>query len=192
MNNVLFCALVLLCVKDCLIEDNPGNGPNEASPAGCSNRALVPCSNTEASNDAPLTNQAVDAISATSETGNQLTIVAVDTATATSKTVDEPPIKPISVNTSEATIQSSNHPSAKAVDTVSATNEIDNQALVKAIKDIVSTDIECVLPQRKSSQPMGRLYHKRRRPCHGWISSDGDDEEELIELPNKIVNNGVN
>lgn len=93
------------------MEDNPGDGPNEASPAGCSNRVLLPCSNTETSDDAPSTNQAIDTISAASETGTQLPIKAVDTTSATSRTVDELPIKP--------------------VDPSSATSELNNQVPIK-------------------------------------------------------------
>lgn len=33
----------------------------------------------------------------------------------------------------------------------------------------------------KSPQLVTRLSDKKRKPCHGWISSD--DEEELLELP---------
>ncbi|CAK8572377.1 unnamed protein product [Lathyrus sativus] len=230
--------------QDCLTEDNPENDPNEASAAGCSNRnLLLPCSNPEASDDAPINNQAIDTISAASETGsylhisvdattgtskaviglpitvdtsealsrpsNQLSIMAVDTATPTSKAVIKLPIKPVDasaatsqpkyhlpmavdtatptsktvnripikpVNTS--THQPGNQPSIKAVDTVSAINEINKQVSGKAIVDTVSADNKHEPPLTKSSQPC----HKRRRPCHGWISSD-DEEEDLIELP---------
>lgn len=261
--HVLFYALVLVCVKDSLIEDNPENGPNEASTAGCSNGTLLlPCSNTEASDDAPITNQVVGTISAASETGNylplsldtptaaskaviglpitgdtsaaasrpnnQLSIMAVDTATATgraaikrpikpadtsaatSKTVSRIPIKPL--NTSATEHKPSNQHSIKVVDTVSTSSEINNQGSIEAIIDTVSADKKygnqlLVLvnsfylalkhnsgilyttitplaepPKTKSSQPIGKLCHKRRRPCHGWISSD-DEEEDLIELP---------
>jgi len=46
------------------------------------------------------------------------------------------------------------------------------------------------IPQTKSSQPIGKLCHKKRRPCHGWISDDDEEEGELIELPAlyKLVN----
>ncbi|KAK2402948.1 hypothetical protein QL285_052429 [Trifolium repens] len=168
--------------QDCLLEDNPEN------PAGCSNRTLLlPCSNTETSDDAPFANQAVDTISATSETGNQLPM-AVDTATATSKAVIEFPIKP--VDTSAATSQPSNQ-LLMAGDTATATNEVDNQVPIKVIIGTVSADNEYEPPETKSAQPLGQLCHKRRRPCHGWISSDDDDEEEdLIELSalHKLVN----
>ncbi|XP_058743691.1 uncharacterized protein LOC131616387 isoform X1 [Vicia villosa] len=236
--------------QDSLIEDNPENGPNEALTAGCSNGTLLlPCSNTEASDDAPIANQVVGTISAASETGNylplsvdtptaaskaviglpitgdtsaaasrpnnQLSIMAVDTATAsgraaikrpikpadtsaatsqrnshlpmtvdtataTSKTVSRIPIKPL--NTSATEHKPSNQHSIKVVDTVSTSNEINNQGSIKAIIDTVSADKEYEPPKTKSSQPIGKLYHKRRRPCHGWISSD-DEEEDLIELP---------
>lgn len=54
-------------------------------------------------------------------------------------------------------------------------------------------------PRTKSSQPEGRLCHRKRKPCHGWISDD-DEEEELIEVPlvplsnalHMLVNDGVN
>lgn len=150
--------------QDCLLEDNPENA------AGCSNRTLLlPCSNTETSDDAPFANQAVDTISATSETGNQL---------------------PMAVYTSAATSQPSNQ-LLIAGDTATATNEVDNQVPIKAIIGTVSADNEYEPPETKSSQPIGQLCHKRRRPCHGWISSDDDDEEEdLIELSalHKLVN----
>ncbi|XP_045808475.1 uncharacterized protein LOC123902730 [Trifolium pratense] len=189
--------------QDGLIEDNPGNA------AGCSKRTLLlPCTNTETSDDAPLANQALDTISAASETGNQLP-VAVDSATATSKAVIELPIKP--VDTSAATSQPVNQLSImavdtatsktvnklplKAVDTVSAIMEIDDQVPIKVIIDSVSAENEYEPPQTKSPQPIGKLCHKRRRPCHGWLSSDDEEEEEedLIELSalHKLVN-GVN
>ncbi|MCH94445.1 hypothetical protein A2U01_0015405, partial [Trifolium medium] len=152
INNVLFCALVLLCVKDGLIEDNPGNA------AGCSKRTLLlPCTNTETSDDAPLANQALDTISAASETGNQLPM-AVDNATATSKAVIELPIKPVdtsaatsqpvkqlsimAVDTATATSKTVNELPLKAVDTVSATMEIDDQVPIKVIIDTVSAENE--------------------------------------------------
>lgn len=211
--------------QDYLIEGNPGNGPNEASASGCSNRTLLlPCSsNMDMSDDAPLPSQAVGTISAASETGhqlpmtvdtasatskavielpikpvnnsaatsqpsNQLSIMAADTETAASKTVNERPIKP--VDTSSATSQPSNPPSIKAAGTVSATNEINNQVPIKAIIETVSADNGYEIPQTKSSQPIGKLCHKRRRPCHGWISDDDEEEGELIELPAlyKLVN----
>ncbi|XP_058743699.1 uncharacterized protein LOC131616387 isoform X2 [Vicia villosa] len=193
--------------QDSLIEDNPENGPNEALTAGCSNGTLLlPCSNTEASDDAPIANQVVGTISAASETDtatasgraaikrpikpadtsaatsqrNSHLPMTVDTATATSKTVSRIPIKPL--NTSATEHKPSNQHSIKVVDTVSTSNEINNQGSIKAIIDTVSADKEYEPPKTKSSQPIGKLYHKRRRPCHGWISSD-DEEEDLIELP---------
>lgn len=107
-------------MKDDLSEDKPGDGPNEASAAGCSNVALVPCSNTQTSYDAPLTNQVADTISASSETDNQLAIKAVDT-----------------VSTSEAGAELL----IKAVDIPSVTSEPGNQLSIKAT-DIVPADIE--------------------------------------------------
>ncbi|GAU21412.1 hypothetical protein TSUD_32430 [Trifolium subterraneum] len=187
--------------QDGLIEDNPGNA------AGCSTRTLLPCSNTETSDDASLANQALDTISAASETGNELPI-AVDNATATSKAVIELPAKPVdtsaatsqpinqlsimAVDAATATSKTVNELPLKAVDTASAIMEIDNQVPIKVIMDTVSADNEYEPPQTKSSQPIGKLCHKRRRPCHGWISSDDDEEEEedLIELSalHKLVN----
>lgn len=126
--HVLFCALVLVCVKDCLIEDNPENGTNEASAAGCSNRnLLLPCSNPEASDDAPITSQAVDTISAASETGNYLPI-AVDTTTGTSKAVIG---LPITVDTSAAPSRPSNQLFIMAVDTATATSKTVNRIPIK-------------------------------------------------------------
>ncbi|CAI8603381.1 unnamed protein product [Vicia faba] len=183
--------------KDCLIEDNPENRPNEASTSGCSNRTLLlPCTNTEASNDAPIANQAVGTTSAVSETGNYLPI-SVDTTTATSKAVIGLPItgdtsaapsRPnnqlsiMAADTATATGKAVIKPPIKPVGTVSANNEINNQVSIKSIIDTVSADKRNEPPPTKSSQPNGKLCHKRRRPCHGWISSD-DETEDLIELP---------
>ncbi|KAI5398409.1 uncharacterized protein LOC127093418 isoform X2 [Lathyrus oleraceus] len=114
--------------QDCLIENNPENSTNEASAAGCSNRnLLLPCSNPEASDDAPITNQAVDTISAASETGNYLPI-AVDTTTGTSKAVIG---LPITVDTSAAPSRPSNQLFIMAVDTATATSKTVNRIPIK-------------------------------------------------------------
>lgn len=81
---ILYCSIFY--VKDGLIEDNPGDGHTEAPPGGCSNRALLPCSNTETFDDKSSTNLAVDTVSAASETGNKLPIKAVNTVSATCET----------------------------------------------------------------------------------------------------------
>lgn len=80
-------------MKDGLEEANPVDGPNEVTPAGCSNNALQPCFNTQTSDDTPLTNQAIDAVSAASATGNQLPINGVDTVSTTSEIGSEHPFK---------------------------------------------------------------------------------------------------
>lgn len=67
-----------------MIEANPGDGPNEVTPAGSSKGALLACSKAQTSDDAPLTNQVKDTVSAASETGSHLPIKSVDTKSTTS------------------------------------------------------------------------------------------------------------
>ncbi|XP_027366982.1 uncharacterized protein LOC113873175 [Abrus precatorius] len=187
--------------QDGLIEEaKPGDGPNEASPAGCSNSILLPCSNMQTSDDSPLTNQAVDTASAASGTGNQLPIKSVDTVSATSVNSSELPIKPVDI--SSVTGEPGELFIKAAVDTFSATSRTpinaiaaENEADCQPAGNLASGEVR----EPKSSHLVGRLCYKRRRPCYGWISSD-DDEEELIELPpatlskvsRMLSNNGVN
>ena len=144
-------------MKDCLIEGNPGNGPNEESPSGCSNRTLLlPCSsNMDVSDDVPLPIQAVGTISAASETGNQLPMT-VDTASATSKAVIELPIMPvdnsavssqpsnqlsiIAVDTETAVSKTVNELPIKPVDTSSATSQPSNPPSIKALGTVSATN----------------------------------------------------
>ncbi|KEH39873.1 hypothetical protein MTR_1g014445 [Medicago truncatula] len=123
----------------------------------------------DVSDDAPLPSQAVGTISAASET-----------ASAISKAVIE--LKQLSImaeDTETAASKTVNELPIKAIVTVSATNEINNQVPIKAIIETVSADNGYEIPQTK-----------RRRPCHGWISDDDEEEGELIELPAlyKLVN----
>ncbi|RDY08420.1 hypothetical protein CR513_07344, partial [Mucuna pruriens] len=151
-----------------LIEANPGDGPNEVTPAGCSSSALLAYSNTQTSNDTPLTNQGIDTVSAASGTGNELPIKGVDTAvSATSENGSELPFKSVDISsvTSETPIKAS---------TISAEKESECQPTGNlALGENHGS---------KSPQLVTMLCHKRRRPFHGWISND-DEEEELIELP---------
>ncbi|TKY52159.1 histone-lysine N-methyltransferase [Spatholobus suberectus] len=167
-----------------LIEANPGDGPTEVTPAGCSNSALLPCSNTQTSDDTSSTDQAIDTVSAASGTGNQHPIKGVDTVSATSEIGREVPFK--SVDFSSVTSEPGNQLFIKTEDIASAATETPIKA------DAISAEKESEgQPARnlslgenhgpKSPQLVTRLSHKKRRPCHGWISSD-DDEEELIEL----------
>jgi len=71
-------------VKDGLIEANPGDGPNEVTPAGCSNSALLACCKAQTSDDTPLADQVMGTVSVASETGSQLPIKSVDTVSTTS------------------------------------------------------------------------------------------------------------
>ncbi|KAL2325432.1 hypothetical protein Fmac_024490 [Flemingia macrophylla] len=153
-----------------MIEPNPGDGPDEVTPARYSDSALLPCPNTQTSDDTPLINQAIDTVLAASENGNQLPSKGVDGVSATSKLGSELP--------------------SKGVETVSATSELGNQLTLKCV-DISSatSELECqsagnlTLVEnhgRKSQQLVTKLSHRKRKPCYGWIT---EDEGELIELP---------
>ncbi|XP_057428028.1 uncharacterized protein LOC130721280 [Lotus japonicus] len=210
---------------DDLTEDNPGDGPNEASYADDTVSA-----SSETGNQPPI--KSMDIVSATSEavaellikaddissgeTGNQLPIKAMETISATSEAGAKLFIKADEISTSEAgnqlpikavgtpsatseayaellikaddisTSEAGNQLSIKAVDTPSATRVTGNQVPIKAT-DTASADNEsdckpAPSPLTKSSRPVGKHCHKKRRPCHGWISYD-NDEEDLIELP---------
>lgn len=102
---------ILFCVKDGLIEANP-DGPNEVTPAGCSNSAFLACSNTQTSDDTLLTNQAADTVSSSSGTGIQLPINGVDTVSAKTEIGSELPIK--SVDISSVPSEPANQPLIKA------------------------------------------------------------------------------
>ncbi|XP_028803759.1 uncharacterized protein LOC114758839 [Neltuma alba] len=42
---------------------------------------------------------------------------------------------------------------------------------------------EVRIPVIQSSQPQVNVPIKRRKPCYGWIGSDTDDENHLIQFP---------
>ncbi|KAL5078914.1 hypothetical protein RYX36_007335 [Vicia faba] len=103
-------------------------------------------------------------------------------------------VKPVNISATKQ--QHSDQPSIKVVGIISTSNKINNHVSIKAIIDKILDDNKYVLkhnlslmdtiinplaepPHTKSTQPIGNLCHKRRRPCHGWISSD-DGEEDLI------------
>ncbi|KAK7277862.1 hypothetical protein RJT34_22881 [Clitoria ternatea] len=197
---------------DCLIEACPGDSSNEASPASCSNRALVPCSNPEISDDVPLTNQTVvDTASAASGTENQFLIKGVGTESET-----HVPVRPVVI--SSVVTEPGNHLFFNAVDTVSAETESDYQLSIFAIIFIgFKTEFESMinyhayfycladcspvgnlaLGENHGSSPrlVASLCNKRRRPCYGWISSDDDEELTVItrsKVSDMLANDGVN
>lgn len=160
--------------QDALEGADAGDGPNEVTPTGCSNNALLPCSNTQPSDDAPLTNQVIDASSASNATDNQLLINGVDTVSGTSDFVREPPfmyvdIPPVNIEPgNQLFIESANE------------NPI-HAATITAEKESECQPAGNLALAENHGQLVPRLGPKKRKPCHGWISSD-DDEEELIEL----------
>ncbi|XP_019427456.1 PREDICTED: uncharacterized protein LOC109335744 [Lupinus angustifolius] len=145
------------------MEDNPADGHSEAPPTGSSNGTLIPCSNLETFVDSSLSNQAIETVSATSETCIQLPIKPLDTLSPASETSKQSPIK--AVNPASATCGTDCKP---------------NETF--AMDEIHGTPLACSSLQTKLPQPAERLCHQRRRPCFGWISDDEEDEEP-IELP---------
>lgn len=108
------------------------------------------------------------------------------------KLVELPQATDQSAETISASSETGNNQIAiDAVDISSLTSEPGNQLPTKTT-DIVSADNEydckpaALSPLTKSSQPVGKLCHKKRRPCFGWISDDNEEEEEeedLVEQP---------
>ncbi|XP_020209717.1 uncharacterized protein LOC109794678 isoform X2 [Cajanus cajan] len=92
--------------RDNMIEANPGDGPDEVTPARCSESALMPCFKTQISDDTPLTNQAMDTASAASESDYELSSNGVYTVSA-------------------ATSELGTELPSKGVETVSATSELE-------------------------------------------------------------------
>ncbi|MED6151277.1 hypothetical protein PIB30_080988 [Stylosanthes scabra] len=210
---------------ECLISDQEQqedkekireDGQSEASPSGCSNRTpLQACSNTENSNGALTTNQAIDTVSASSQTNNQPSIKDVESASATSETTHQLPV----VESAE-TPSSVNHlPIALSVETPTRVNQLPvveyvekpyvvNQLPVVKTEDAVPADNESDFrltysPQIEVPRPKETPLCKKRKPCYGWISDDDEEEEEemkLIELPpasmskvrTMLINEGVN
>ncbi|BAT95000.1 hypothetical protein VIGAN_08165600 [Vigna angularis var. angularis] len=157
-----------------LIEANPGDGPNEVTPAGCSNGALLACCKTQTSDDKPLTIKALQTLTVTSETGSQLPIKSVDTLSSTSGTGSVHYLKSVGIS-------SENRRPA-------------NELLIKAASETPIKAVTISAEKKSESQPAGnlalrenhgpkipQLNHKRRRPCYGWISSD-EENEDLTEL----------
>ncbi|ESW16786.1 hypothetical protein PHAVU_007G184700 [Phaseolus vulgaris] len=159
--------------QDGLIEANPGDGPNEVTPAGCSNSALLACCKAQTSDDTPLADQVMGTVSVASETGSQLPIKSVDTVSTTSGIG--------SAFSKSVGISSVNRGSANGL-LVKAESETPIKA-VTISAEINSENLAWRENQGpKSPQLVPRLDHKRRRPCYGWISSDEEDEENIIEL----------
>ncbi|KAK7356014.1 hypothetical protein VNO80_15280 [Phaseolus coccineus] len=165
--------------QDGLIEANPGDGPNEVTPAGCSNSALLACCKAQTSDDTPLTNQVMDTVSVAGETGSPLPIKNVDTVSTTSGIGSAFSLKYVGI--SSVNRGSANELLVKA----------ESETPIKAITISAEKNSACQpagnLAWRenhgpKSPQLVTRLNHKRRRPCYGWISSDEEDEENIIEL----------
>ncbi|MED6167233.1 hypothetical protein PIB30_000480 [Stylosanthes scabra] len=196
----VFCDLALFSVKD--KEKNREGGHSEASPSGCSNRTpLQACSNTENSNGALTTNQAIDTVSASSQTNNQPSIKDVESASATSETAHQ-----LLVVESAETPSSVNHlPIVVSVETPTGVNQLP----IDKAEDAVPADNESNFrltysPQIEVPQPNKETPScRKRKPCYGWISDDDDEEEKemkLIELPpasmskvrTMLINEGVN
>ncbi|CAL0300058.1 unnamed protein product [Lupinus luteus] len=146
-----------------IMEDNAEDGHSEAPPTDSSNGTLIPCSNLETFVDSSLSNQAIDTVSATSETCIKHPIKPVDTLSPAGETSKQSPIK--AVNPASASCESDCKP---------------NETI--AMGEIHRTPLACSSLQTKLPQPAERLQHERRRPCFGWISDDEEDEGP-IELP---------
>ncbi|OIV90825.1 hypothetical protein TanjilG_15558 [Lupinus angustifolius] len=171
------------------MEDNPADGHSEAPPTGSSNGTLIPCSNLETFVDSSLSNQAIETVSATSETCIQLPIKPLDTLSPASETSKQSPIK--AVNPASATCGTgtklSSSPSITSIKFETKVDCIIKHIYCKpnetfAMDEIHGTPLACSSLQTKLPQPAERLCHQRRRPCFGWISDDEEDEEP-IELP---------
>ncbi|KAG4919790.1 hypothetical protein AAZX31_20G215500 [Glycine max] len=191
--------------QDGLIEANP-DGPNEVTPAGCSNSALLACSNTQTSDDTLLTNQAADTVSSSSGTGIQLPINGVDTVSAKTEIGSELPIK--SVDISSVPSEPANQPLIKAASETPIEafkesgyqcrkrNEAASETPMEAEKESEFQPVKkLALAENhvsKSPQLGTGLSDKRYKPCYGWISNDDEEEEELIELPLAPWLSGVN
>ncbi|XP_028220115.1 uncharacterized protein LOC114401731 isoform X2 [Glycine soja] len=169
--------------QDGLIEANP-DGPNEVTPAGCSNSALLACSNTQTSDDTLLTNQAADTVSSSSGTGIQLPINGVDTVSAKTEIGSELPIK--SVDISSVPSEPANQPLIKAASETPI--EAFKESEFQPVKKLALAENHV----SKSPQLGTGLSDKRYKPCYGWISNDDEEEEELIELPLAPWLSGVN
>ncbi|CAJ1976200.1 unnamed protein product [Sphenostylis stenocarpa] len=186
-----------------LIEANPGDDPNEVTPAGCSNKAILACCEAQTSDndDTLLTNQALDTVLASSETGSQLLIKGVDTKPTTreleKKCGSQLPIK--DEDTISTTRKIGTALPFQSVDISSVNGGPVNKLLIRAASEtfIKAASIsaerktECQPPRSlalrenhgpKSPELVTRLNHKRRKPCYGWISDDEEEEENLTKL----------
>ncbi|KAH1229741.1 hypothetical protein GmHk_10G029405 [Glycine max] len=166
-----------------LLEEQ-ANGPNEVTPAGCSNSAFLACSNTQTSDDTPLTNQAMDIVSSPSGTAIQLPINGVDTVSA--KTASELPIEPANQllikAASETPIRAEKESGYQGRKRIEAASETP----IEAEKESEFQPDWALAENHVSNSPQLGTGHsdKRYKPSYGWISNDDEEEEEeLIELP---------
>ncbi|KAL2994143.1 hypothetical protein AAZX31_10G150000 [Glycine max] len=174
--------------QDGLIEANP-DGPNEVTPAGCSNSAFLACSNTQTSDDTPLTNQAMDIVSSPSGTAIQLPINGVDTVSA--KTASELPIEPANQllikAASETPIRAEKESGYQGRKRIEAASETPIEAEKESGYCLAEFQPDWALAENHvSNSPQLGTGHsdKRYKPSYGWISNDDEEEEEeLIELP---------
>ncbi|KAG2402273.1 uncharacterized protein HKW66_Vig0234690 [Vigna angularis] len=127
-----------------LIEANPGDGPNEVTPAGCSNGALLACCKTQTSDDKPLTIKALQTLTVTSETGSQLPIKSVDTLSSTSGTGSVHYLKSVGISSenrrpaNELLIKAASETPIKAVP-ISAEKKTGSQLPIKSVDNLSPT-----------------------------------------------------